>query len=181
MNEEVGLKHVTLPITSLLTVLGNGVLIGVTLRDRSLRTVTNLFVASLALSDLLMGCFVIPLLVLAEEGALGPSPAVCLVVFCLTISNLLVSCLLLMAIAVERFVAIQCPLRHHALSTTRNAGAAIGFCWVYSGVVGCLPLAGWNVATAPVAAAAAGASSEDQNGTGSPVPVSVECRYCWPF
>lgn len=149
MNEEVGLKHVTLPIISILMILGNGVLILVTLRNKNLRTVTNFFVASLALCDLLMGCLVIPLVVLAEEGLLGRSPQVCLAVFCLTISNLLVSCLMLMAIAVERFVAIVCPLRHHALSTGRNAAMVITFCWTYSILVGCLPLAGWNVATNP--------------------------------
>lgn len=185
MNEEVGLKHVTLPIISILMIFGNGVLIVVTLRNKNLRTVTNFLVASLALCDLLMGCLVIPLLVLAEEGLLGHSPKVCLAVFCLTISNLLVSCLMLMAIAVERFVAIVCPLRHHALSTTRNAAMVIAFCWTYSIVVGCLPLAGWNVATSahatsvsdPGTVTSEGSSKNSTSGLHRGNESEDECRY----
>lgn len=59
--------------------------------------------------------------------------------------QLLVSCLTLTAIAVERFIAIVCPLRHHTLSTTRNACLVIALCWVYAMLVGALPLFGWNV------------------------------------
>jgi len=55
-NDQLVLKHVTLPILAVLIILGNGALILITLRHKSLRnSVTNLLVASLALSDLLTG------------------------------------------------------------------------------------------------------------------------------
>ena len=140
-------KHVSLPILAVLMVAGNGVLIYVTMRDKTLRTVTNFLVVSLAVADLLMGALVLPLLVLAEEGLLGPSPKVCLMVMCFAISEVLVSCLVLFAIAVERYIAIRCPLRHHALMCTRNALLIIAACWCYSLCVGALPLVGWNALT----------------------------------
>ena len=52
---------------------------------------------------------------------------------------------MLMTIAVERYIAIVSPLRHHALSTKRNALWVISFCWLYSIFVGSLPLAGWHL------------------------------------
>jgi len=55
------------------------------------------------------------------------------------------SCLILEAIAIERFIAVVCPLRHHTLSTTRNACVIILGCWGYAMVIGGMPLAGWNV------------------------------------
>jgi len=84
-NEQLALKHVTLPILAVVMILGNGALILVTLRHKVLRnSVTNLFVVSLALSDLLTGLFVVPLVVSAEKGRFGRSQYACLAVFCLT-------------------------------------------------------------------------------------------------
>ena len=80
-------KHVALPILSILMIAGNSLLIYVTLRHKHLRTVTAYFIASLALTDLMMGCIVVPLMVAAEVGAFGHSPTVCLTVFCLAISE----------------------------------------------------------------------------------------------
>jgi len=59
--------------------------------------------------------------------------------------QLLASCLILEAIAIERFTAVVCPLRHHTLSTKRNACAIILGCWGYAMLIGVMPLLGWNV------------------------------------
>jgi len=61
------------------------------------------------------------------------------------VMQLLASCLILEAIALERFIAVVCPLRHHTLSTMRSACVIILGCWGYAMVVGGMPLAGWNV------------------------------------
>jgi len=84
-NDQLALKHVTLPILAVVMILGNGALILVTLRHKSLRnSVTNLFVVSLAVSDLLTGVLVVPLVVIAEKGRFGRSQYACLSVYCLT-------------------------------------------------------------------------------------------------
>ncbi|KAK2146233.1 hypothetical protein LSH36_623g02006 [Paralvinella palmiformis] len=144
MNEQVGLKHITLPVLSVLMVFGNGMLIFVIGRHKTLWTVTNFFVLSLALSDFLLGLFIVPLLVAAEEGVLGQSPHICLRVFSVAIAQTLISCLTLMAIALERYLAITRPLQHHAFLTTRNAFVIILCCWIYCIAVGALPWLGWN-------------------------------------
>ena len=84
------------------------------------------------------------ILAAVEEGMLGNSKLMCLCVYCLTVSQILVSCLLLMAIAVERYLAVSRPFKHHAYFTTNNAAIIIGTCWLYAFVVGSLPLYGWN-------------------------------------
>ena len=62
-----------------------------------------------------------------------------------TCLQLLASCLILEAIAIERLIAVVCPLRHHTLSTTRNACVVVLGCWGYAMLVGAMPLLGWNV------------------------------------
>jgi len=85
LNEQLVLKHVMLPILAVLMTLGNGALILITLLHKRLRnSVTNLFVASLALCDLMTGIVVVPLVVNAEKGYFGQSQYACLAVFCLT-------------------------------------------------------------------------------------------------
>ncbi len=49
-----------------------------------------------------------------------------------------------MTVAVERYISIVCPLRHHTLLSKRNAFIIIVLCWIYGIIVGSLPLLGWN-------------------------------------
>lgn len=141
---DVRIKHVTLPLLSVAMIVGNGMLIHVTLSHKRLRTVTNFLVLSLAVSDFLVGCLIVPLMVAAEEGVFGASPWVCLQVFSVAIALILVSCLTMMAIAIERFVAITKPLKHHAWMTPQNVLIMVLVCWMYAGIIGCLPMLGWN-------------------------------------
>ena len=100
-NSQLTLKHVTLPILAVIMILGNGALIVVTLLHKSLRnSVTNLFVASLALSDLLTGLVAVPLVVAAETGRFGRSQYACLGVFCLTATQVTTPLHILALIAV---------------------------------------------------------------------------------
>ena len=58
--------------------------------------------------------------------------------------QVLVSCLMLLTIAVERYISIVCPLKHHSLLNKRNATIIIIICWIYGLIIGSLPLFGWN-------------------------------------
>ncbi len=51
---------------------------------------------------------------------------------------------MLLTIALERYISIVCPLRHHSLMNKKNAVLIIAFCWIYAMIVGALPLLGWN-------------------------------------
>ncbi len=142
--DDLALKHISLPVLCICMVTGNSLLLYIILSRKVLRTVTNTFVLSLALSDLLLGLVVLPLMVLAEAGVLGRSPMACLGVFSVAIAQVLVSCLTMLVIALERFLAITRPLHHHAFLTTTRAFIIIICVWVYSCLVGALPLLGWN-------------------------------------
>ena len=49
-----------------------------------------------------------------------------------------------MMIAVERYISIVWPLRHHVIVSKRNAVLIIVCLWIYGFIVGSLPLLGWN-------------------------------------
>ena len=142
---DLSVKHIALLILSVLIILGNVLLIWVVLRHRRLHTPTNVLVTGLALSDLLVGVLVIPSMVVAEAGLLGSEPKSCLVVMCIAVVHLFVSCLLVIVIAIERFISFKWPLRHRVWCSVRRIIATIVLCWVYGIVLGgVLPHFGWN-------------------------------------
>ena len=142
---DLSVKHIALPIISVLIILGNVLLISVVCRHRHLHTPTSVLITGLALSDLLVGALVIPLMVVAEAGLLGSEPKSCLVVMCIAVVHLIVSCLIVIVIAIERFISIKWPLRHRVWCGVRKITATVVLCWVYGIVVGgFLPLFGWN-------------------------------------
>ena len=51
---------------------------------------------------------------------------------------------MLMMIAVERYISIVWPLRHHVIVSKKNALLIIVCLWMYGFIVGSLPLLGWN-------------------------------------
>ena len=51
---------------------------------------------------------------------------------------------MLLTIALERYISIVCPLKHHSMLNKRNAMLIIIFCWIYGLIIGSLPLFGWN-------------------------------------
>ena len=62
-SDENGLRNVLGTATllvSVLTIIGNGSLLWVILKTSQLRTITNSFIVSLAISDLIIGILVIP-------------------------------------------------------------------------------------------------------------------------
>ena len=70
------------------------------------------------------------------QGATGKCASILL--------QVLVSCLMLLTIALERYISIVCPLKHHSMLNKRNAMLIIVICWIYGLVIGSLPLLGWN-------------------------------------
>jgi len=101
-NDQLALKHVMLPILAVLMIFGNGALVLITLLHKGLRnSVTNLFIMSLALSDLMTGLVVVPLVLLAENGHFGRSQYACLAVYCLT------------AAQVRTLLLTHCHHHHH--------------------------------------------------------------------
>uniref|UniRef100_A0A672KEK8 Neuropeptide FF receptor 1 like 1 n=1 Tax=Sinocyclocheilus grahami TaxID=75366 RepID=A0A672KEK8_SINGR len=115
----------------LLCVVGNGLVCLVVIRNHNMRSVTNLFILNLAISDLLVGIFCVPTTLIDSLISGWPfSQITC------TMSNLIqgmsvsASVFTLVAIAVDRFMGIVYPFHHRLRPAT--AFFAIIFIWLLS-------------------------------------------------
>ncbi|XP_075771666.1 adenosine receptor A1-like [Pelodiscus sinensis] len=131
--------------TAVLSIAGNLFICTVILRDRKLRAVvTNHFLVSLAVADVLVGAVAIPCAQLADVGLPQGQPTLCLLMLCTLLVFTQASVFGLLAIAVERYISILKPFRYLSLMTPHNALLAILGSWVLATVIGSLPLMGWH-------------------------------------
>ncbi|XP_077558781.1 cholecystokinin receptor-like [Haemaphysalis longicornis] len=117
----------------LLAVLGNGLVIVTLAVNKRMRTVTNLFLLNLAVSDLLLGVFCMPFTlagVLLREFVFGE--LMCRLIPYLQAVSVCVSAWTLVAMSVERYFAICDPLRSRSWQTLRHAQRIIAAVWIAS-------------------------------------------------
>ncbi|CAI5652231.1 unnamed protein product [Oreochromis niloticus] len=136
----------------LLTVAGNVLVCLAVCASRRLRCLTNCFIVSLAVTDLLLGLLVLPfsaLLQLNEEWPLGA-------VFCnfyisMDVMLCTASILTLLAISVDRYLAVTMPLRYASLVLPWRVAVAMASVWTVSLAVSFLPIQmGWNTVNGTV-------------------------------
>lgn len=122
-------------VTILLSVGGNGTVCYIVFRARRMRTVMNFFIVSLALSDIFMAVFCIPFTFVANlilnEWPFGAT--MCPVVTFLQSVTVFLSSLTLVAISIDRYVAIIYPFR--AKMTKMQAFVVISIIWLFSFVI----------------------------------------------
>uniref|UniRef100_A0A3Q2QPT6 Histamine H2 receptor n=1 Tax=Fundulus heteroclitus TaxID=8078 RepID=A0A3Q2QPT6_FUNHE len=143
---------VILSLLILLTVGGNVLVCLAVCASRRLRCLTNCFIVSLAVTDLLLGLLVLPfsaLLQLSDEWPLGP-------VFCnfyisMDVMLCTASILTLLAISVDRYMAVTMPLRYTSLVLPWRVAVALVSVWTVSVAVSFLPIQmGWNTVNGTV-------------------------------
>uniref|UniRef100_A0A665TIV4 Histamine H2 receptor n=1 Tax=Echeneis naucrates TaxID=173247 RepID=A0A665TIV4_ECHNA len=143
---------VILSLLILLTVGGNVLVCLAVCASRRLRCLTNCFIVSLAVTDLLLGLLVLPfsaLLQLSDEWPLGP-------VFCnfyisMDVMLCTASILTLLAISVDRYLAVTMPLRYASLVLPWKVAVAMVSVWTVSVGVSFLPIQmGWNTVNGTV-------------------------------
>ncbi|XP_049538173.1 RYamide receptor-like [Anopheles darlingi] len=127
--------------TLLLSIVGNTSVIAIVASGRmGMRTVTNLYLANLALGDLLMTLFCIPFsfasLFVLQYWPFGP--LLCHLVNYLQAVSVLVSAYTLVAVSVDRYRAIMAPLRgwsrRRGATAKRRAGLLLGAVWTGAAV-----------------------------------------------
>lgn len=130
----------------ILDVCGNCLVIGAILRYRRLRTITNYFIISLAVSDLLIAALSMPFRIHHTLKSLcwDLGKTICefwvfvdLLCSCASITNLSL-------ISIDRFLALTFPLSYRSIMTKCRAIAAIAFVWGYSGLVASLSFMNWS-------------------------------------
>lgn len=118
-----------LSLIGLLAVVINGVVIFLMFKRKVLRSLTNVFLASLALSDLVTSLFGIPVLVACLETDIFKICVVSRIFYQFTAVSSICHVLL---VAFDRFLAIVHPLKRNSLVTKRRAVSAILFIWLLS-------------------------------------------------
>ncbi|KAM8821802.1 gastrin/cholecystokinin type B receptor [Eudromia elegans] len=149
-----------------LSVCGNALVVAVLLLNRRLRTVTNSFLLSLALSDLLLALCCMPFTLVPNlMGTFVFGEAVCKLMAYLMGVSVSVSTFSLVAIALERYSAICRPLQSRAWQTRSHACRVIAGTWLLSALL-MLPYAVFSTTRALPGPAAR--------------PPATRCSHAWP-
>ncbi|MEQ2304284.1 Beta-2 adrenergic receptor [Ameca splendens] len=138
---ELVLLGVAMAILVLAIVFGNVMVITAILRFQRLQTITNLFIASLAVADLIMGVIVVPFSssnILLQSWTFGNFMCdfwTATDVLCVT-----ASIETLCVIALDRYLAITRPLRYPILLTRARAFMVVFVVWAVASLISFLPI-----------------------------------------
>ncbi|XP_034143836.1 adenosine receptor A2a-like [Esox lucius] len=131
-------------VIATLSTLGNLLVCAAVGLNKKLCTVTNYFLVSLAVADMCVGALAIPCAILTAKGVPRHDLYLCLLMLSVLITLTQSSIFSLLAIAVERYIAILLPLRYCMLMTPRSAILVILVTWVLAFLIGLVPLMGWH-------------------------------------
>jgi len=126
------------------SVFGNALVLAAIHQNMSLQTVTNCFIASLALADLLVGIIVAPLAALSFLGQ-PTSFTGCVFTNSVVVIFTQISIFSLVAVGVERFIAINKPFFYQRNLTIKVSLIIITVTWVAAIIIGLVPVFGWNL------------------------------------
>ncbi|KAL2077548.1 hypothetical protein ACEWY4_027052 [Coilia grayii] len=130
-----------LSLLILSTLLGNTLVCAAVTKFRHLRSkVTNFFVISLAVSDLLVAILVMPWKAVTEIAGFWPFGAFCDVWVAFDIMCSTASILNLCVISVDRYWAISSPFRYERKMTPRVAFVMISGAWTLSVLISFIPV-----------------------------------------
>ncbi|KAJ8263303.1 hypothetical protein COCON_G00157600 [Conger conger] len=135
-------------VIAVLAVLGNVLVCWAVCLNSNLQSITNFFVVSLAVADIAVGVLAIPFSITISTGFCGHFYG-CLFIACFVLVLTQSSIFSLLAIAIDRYIAIKIPLRYNSLVTGQRAKGIIAICWVLSVIIGLTPMLGWNKYTNP--------------------------------
>ncbi|XP_077594149.1 adenosine receptor A2b-like [Stigmatopora nigra] len=130
-------------VIACLAVAGNILVCWAVCLNSNLQSITNLFVVSLAAADIAVGLLAIPFAISISTGFCADFHG-CLFIACFVLVLTQSSIFSLLAIAVDRYIAIKNPLRYNSLVTGHRAKGIIALCWLLSIAIGLTPMLGWN-------------------------------------
>lgn len=136
----------------IVTIIGNFVVFMTVIMTNSLRCFTNYLVASLAVSDLLVGSLSLPFRIHQTlhntKWCLGVDACrfwICMDLFCCcaSVGNLAL-------ISLDRFLATKYPLTYHGMLSWKTQTIMLLTVWMYSAVVASAGLGSWTYPNKPV-------------------------------
>lgn len=139
------IKIIALSIINLAVVLGNSLVIVAVVTTRKLRTVTNIFIVSLACADLLLGLAVLPFSISLEVVDTWLWGDIwCSIWLAIDVLLCTASILSLCAISLDRYVAVTHPIRYPSIMSPPRGRVLVATVWILSFVICLPPLIGWN-------------------------------------
>ncbi|XP_043493783.1 octopamine receptor Oamb-like isoform X1 [Polistes fuscatus] len=139
------LTLITLAIVNVMVVLGNVLVILAVYYTSKLRNVTNMFIVSLAVADLLVGLAVLPFSATWEVFKVWIFGDLwCSVWLAVDVWMCTASILNLCAISLDRYLAVTRPVCYPQLMSPKRAKLLVATVWVLSFVICFPPLVGWK-------------------------------------
>ena len=127
------------------TIAGNVLVVTAVVIEHSLRHLTNYFIVSLATADLLIGITVLPFSATYEIlGYWAFGPHICVMWCAIDVLCCTASILNLVAISVDRYLAISKPMLYPHLNTPKRVAGTILFVWLLATAISVPPLFGWR-------------------------------------
>ncbi|XP_074045375.1 adenosine receptor A2b [Macrotis lagotis] len=126
-----------------LSIAGNVLVCCAVAGNSTLKTATNYFLVSLAVADVAVGLLAIPFAVTISVGFCTDFHS-CLFLACFVLVLTQSSIFSMLAVAVDRYLAIKLPLRYKSLVTGTRARGVIAVLWILAFGIGLTPLMGWN-------------------------------------
>ncbi|CAL8266723.1 unnamed protein product [Merluccius merluccius] len=130
-------------VIAILSVSGNVLVCWAVAINTTLKNATNYFLVSLAVADILVGCLAIPFAITISIGIRLDFYG-CLFLACFVLVLTQSSIFSLLAIAIDRYMAVKIPLRYKELMTGKRAREIIAILWILSFVIGLIPFLEWN-------------------------------------
>lgn len=136
--------YIALEVTiAVLSIVGNVLVCWAVAINSTLKNATNYFLVSLAVADIAVGLLAIPFAITISIG-LQTDFHSCLFFACFVLVLTQSSIFSLLAVAIDRYLAIKIPLRYKSLVTGKRARTIIAVFWILSFGIGLTPLMGWN-------------------------------------
>ncbi|XP_042521444.1 histamine H2 receptor [Dipodomys spectabilis] len=137
---------VVLTVLILITVAGNVVVCLAVSLNRHLQNLTNCFIVSLAITDLLLGLLVLPFSAVHQLSCRWSFGSIfCNIYTSLDVMLCTASILNLFMISLDRYCAVTDPLRYNVLVTPIRVAISLVFIWVISITLSFLSIhLGWN-------------------------------------
>ena len=122
-----------LSLSGLAAVTGNAVVLWLFFKNESLRTISNRFLVSLSVADLLVGLVIDPFWIVIRRLIQPPNRSILWnVLGLLWIHTTAATTFNLCCVSVDRFIAIRFPFRYQAIVTKKRCYTAIIVVWLIS-------------------------------------------------
>ena len=141
----IGFKVVPVIVLTLVTLIGNGLVIVMFVRSKQLRKCKNIYIVSLAMADFLIGC-TMPIYILEEIGVplWTLQGTLCRVFLMFKYSLFYISLLSIMLISVDRWWSINHPFSYRVRQSRKLAFWSVLCCWLLSFAIYAPPTLGWE-------------------------------------